>query len=423
MNKYNEILARNIDNVPQQVCGFSQTVAFSHYNHLSAQLPIDPKTGTLVNGGAEEQAIQAFKNIETIVKGINHIMSDIVRISIFTKNLNDLETAKKVFKTFFKNYVPTLSAVVVKNIPMNALVQVEAVMTCGEGTIPNAPQAGDLIKLVRNTDKLHKCDLCSHTVAFSHYNNITCQLPIDPKTGKLVSGGIKEQLKQTLRNIKTILESIDVPFDDIVKVNIYTKDLKYTKEISEIYTTFFPDSAIARTLGYFPALSIIEVVDIAQDALVQVETVVSHGDGTPPQNVEDRHNIVIKFNNTDKAPRNAISSQTVAFSHYNNISSQFPLDATNKLVSNDFEDQLKQCLENIKNIVESVSHKIDDVVKLNIFVKDINNTDLIAKVLKTYFSKAIPAGRVVEVANIEHNALVQVDAVVSNAEGTPPEHK
>lgn len=425
MNKFNEVLARDTKNVPKQVCGFSQTVAFSHYNHLSAQLPLDPANNKVVGGDIKEQTIQVFQNIKNIVEGINHEMDDIVRITIFTKNLDDAIVAKKVYKNFFTDYLPTLTTLIVKNIPMRALVQAEAVLTCGEGTIPKAPQAGDLIKLVSDTKDAPKCKCSSHSVAFSHYNNLTTQYPIDPKTNALVDGGIQAQVRQTLQNIKSILTSIDVPFDDIVKVNIYVKDLKYKKDIKEIYTTFFPDSAIARTIGYFPALSIVQVVDInCEGALVQMDATVSFGDGTPPQEIEDRHGIVIKFKNTNSAPRCAISSQSVAFSHYNHISAQLPIDAaTKKIVSEDFEKQVKKCLTNIKNIIKSTKHSIEDVVKLNIFVKDIKKIDLVTKVLKTFFTKKLPAGRIVEVAKIDSKALVQIDAIVANAEGTPPEIK
>ncbi len=415
MNKFNVVLARNIESVPKVIYDFSQTVAFSHYNYLSAQLPIEPSTGKLVQGGIQEQALQCFKNIEAIVMGINHIMSDIIRITIFTKSLKDVDAVKEVYKTFFTTYLPTMTIVVVKNIPMNSLVQVEAVMTCGEGTIPNAPQAGDLIKIARNTENAPICDFSSQTVAFSHYNNITTQLPIDLKTGKLVEGGIQDQVKQALRNIKNILESIDVPMDDIVKTTIFVKDLNLKNEVKEAYKTFFPDSAIARTVGYFPACSFIEVEEISLDSLVQIEVVVSHGDGTPPQQVEDRHGLVIKANNTDKAPKNCFSTQTVAFSHYNHISAQLPID-----INGDIKEQTLGCLENIKNIVESIEHKMDDIVKLNIFVKNLKDMDIASPIIKSFFSKTMPAGRVVEVSNIEKNALIQIEAVVSNAEGTPP---
>lgn len=425
MSKFNEVLARNTKDVAEGILGFNQTVAFSHYNNFTAQLPVDAK-GKLVSKNIKEQAKQCMENIEAIAKSIKHTLDDVVRLTVFLKHKKDFDDASDVIKTFYKkDYKPTVTMMVVKDLPLDADIQIEAVITCGEGTIPNAPQAGDLIKLARNTDLAPRNDYSTQTVAFSHYNHLSAQLPLDPKTNKLVGSGLKEQLNQSLRNVKNILESIDVPFDDIVKTNIYTTEVDEMDTIKEVYKTFFPDSAIARAVNYLPALAINKVEALPHGAKIQVEVVVSHGDGTPPQLVEDRHGIVIEANNTTKAPINELSTQSVAFSHYNNISEQFGIDAkTNKIVSKDIDEQLAQCLDNLKAIVESVDHEMDDVVRVNIFVKDINDISGFEKVLKKYFKKDLPAGRVIAVSDLGmKDALVKIDAIVSNAEGTPPTKK
>ncbi|HSQ88536.1 RidA family protein [Romboutsia sp.] len=419
-NTENAVLARNTENAPKSSL-YSQTVAFSHYNNLSAQLPIDPKSGELVAGGIKEQAEQCFKNIKAIVDSIDHAMSDVVRITVFVKNIKDIDAVDEVYKTFFTSYVPTRTIVAVAALPMDALVQVEALVSNGEGTIPNAPQAGDLIKLTNNTANAPTSTLSTQTVAFSHYNNISAQLPIDPKSGKLVTGGVKEQAGQCLKNIKAILESIDVPFDDIVKINIFLKNISDIEAVNEVYTTFFPDSAIARAVAYVPARTIVAASDLPMHALVQIEAVVSHGDGTPPQAVEDRHGIIINANNTENAPICPLSTQTVAFSHYNHISAQLPLDAkTNEIVAGDVKKQAGQCLKNLKAIVESIDHVMDDVVKVNIFLKNIADIDAVDEVYSTFFPGGVPARRTVGVSALPKDALIQIDAVVSNAEGTPP---
>ena len=171
----------------------------------------------LVTGGVKEQAAQCFNNIKAVLESIDHALTDVVKITLFLKNIMDLDAVDAVYKSFFPSYVPTRTTVAVAALPMGALVQVEALVTNGIGTIPNAPQAGDLVKLVNDTTKAPVSALSTQTVAFSHYNNISAQLPINPRTGIVVSGGVKEQAAQCLTNIKAILESMDVPFDDIVK--------------------------------------------------------------------------------------------------------------------------------------------------------------------------------------------------------------
>ncbi|WP_270942592.1 RidA family protein [Romboutsia lituseburensis] len=421
MNNYNAVLSRNSENVNKESLS-SQTVAFSHYNNLSAQLPIDSETGKLVAGGIKEQAEQCFKNIKSIVESIDHVMNDIVRITVFVKNIKDMDAVDEVYKAYFTNYVPTRTVVAVAALPMDALVQVEALVSNAEGTIPNAPQAGDIIKLTNNTANAPTSALSSQTVAFSHYNNISAQLPIDPKLGRIVANGVKDQTVQCLKNIKAILESIDVPFDDIVKINIFLKNISDTDAVNEVYTTFFPDSAIARAVAYMPARTIVEASALPMDALVQIEAVVSHGDGTPPQAIEDRHGLIIEANNTENAPISSLHTQTVAFSHYNHLSAQLPLDPkTGEMVAGGVKEQAEQCLKNIKAIIESVDHVMDDVVKVNVFLKNIEDIDAVNEVYATFFPGGVPARRIVGVSALPKDALVQIDVVVSNAEGTPPQ--
>ncbi len=421
MSGYNAVLPRNPGNAPKSIGPYSQTVAFSHYNNLSAQLPIDPTSGQMVAGGVKEQTRQCFENIKAIVEGIDHVMDDVVRITVFLRHISDIDAVDEVYAAFFPSYVPTRTTVAVAALPMDALVQIEALVSNGEGTIPDAPQAGDLIKVSSTTANAPTTALSTQAVAFSHYNNVSAQLPIDPHSGRIVDGGVKEQAGQCLKNIKAILESIDVPFDDIVKITIFLKNLSDIDVVNEVYTTFFPDSAIARAAAYVPARTTVAASALPMDALVQIEAVVSHGDGTPPQAVEDRHGIVIQANNTANAPESSLYTQTVAFSHYNHISGQLPLDPkTGAIVAGGVKEQAGQCLRNVKAILESIDHVMDDVVKVNIFLKDIADSDAVDEVYATFFPSGVPARRTVGVSALPKDALVQLEAVVSNAEGTPP---
>lgn len=420
MSGDNVVLARNTELAPQSPLQ-AQTAAFSHYNNFSAQLGIDPATGKLVEGGVAEQAVQCFENIEAVVESIDHVMNDVIRITIFVKDIRDMDAVDEVYRAFFPTYLPTRTVMAVAALPMDALVQVEALLTNGEGTIPNAPQAGDLVKYTNNTHNAPLCALSTQIVAFSHYSNVTAQLPIDPKSGQIVVGGVAEQAAQCLKNVKAILESIDVPIDDIVKVNIFLKNLSDAEAVNQVYTRFFPDSGIARAVGYLPARTVVEVVDLPLHALVQIEAVVSHGDGTPPQAVEDRHGLIVEANNTDAAPMSALSTQTVAFSHYNNISAQLGIDpATGKLVAGGVREQAEQCFKNIKAIIECVDHTLADAVKVNIFLTNVEDIDAVNEVYATYFPGASAARRVVGVGQLPLGAAVQIDAIFGNAEGTPP---
>ena len=418
MSDPNVVVARNTDKAPVSDL-YSQTVAFSHYNNLSAQLPIDPATGAIVAGGAAEQAEQCFKNIQAVVESIGHDMNDIIRVSIFLADIMDLNAVEKVQASFFPTYQPARTVAAVDALPQDALVFVEALVDNGEGT-QSVPQAGDLVKLTNNTHAAPYDAGSTQTVAFSHYNNITMQLPLDPGTGRPILGDVAAQTAQCLRNVKAILTSVDVPFDDIVKVTIFVKNLADASVVDEVYKTFFPDSGIARAVNYLPARTVVPVKDLPYHCDVAVEAVVSHGDGTPPQAIEDRHGLIIEACNTDAAPKCPLATQSVAFSHYNNISAQLPLDLSGKLIDGTVAEQTAQCLAYVKAIVESVDHAVEDIVKVNVYLADIADLAAMNEAYAAFFGDHKPARKVVGCGELPFGARVMIDAIAGNWEGTPP---
>ena len=418
MSDPNVVVARNTDKAPVSDL-YSQTVAFSHYNNLSAQLPIDPATGAIVAGGAAEQAEQCFKNIQAVVESIGHDMNDIIRVSIFLADIMDLNAVEKVQDSFFPTYQPARTVVAVDALPQGALVFIEALVDNGEGT-QSVPQAGDLVKLTNNTHAAPYDAGSTQTVAFSHYNNITMQLPLDPGTGRPILGDVAAQTAQCLRNVKAILTSVDVPFDDIVKVTIFVKNLADASVVDEVYKTFFPDSGIARAVNYLPARTVVPVKDLPYHCDVAVEAVVSHGDGTPPQAIEDRHGLIIEACNTDAAPKCPLATQSVAFSHYNNISAQLPLDLSGKLIDGTVAEQTAQCLAYVKAIIESVDHAVEDIVKVNVYLADIADLAAMNEAYVAFFGDHKPARKVVGCGELPFGARVMIDAIAGNWEGTPP---
>lgn len=418
MSDPNVVVARNTDKAPVSDL-YSQTVAFSHYNNLSAQLPIDPATGAIVAGGAAEQAEQCFKNLQAIVESIGHDMNDIIRVSIFLADIMDLNAVEKVQASFFPTYQPARTVAAVDALPQGALVFIEALVDNGEGT-QSVPQAGDLVKLTNNTHAAPYDAGSTQTVAFSHYNNITMQLPLDPGTGRPILGDVAAQTAQCLANVKAILTSVDVPFDDIVKVTIFVKNLADASVVDEVYKTFFPDSGIARAVNYLPARTVVPVKDLPYHCDVAVEAVVSHGDGTPPQAIEDRHGLIIEACNTDAAPKCPLATQSVAFSHYNNISAQLPLDLSGKLIDGTVAEQTAQCLAYVKAIVESVDHAVEDIVKVNVYLADIADLAAMNEAYAAFFGDHKPARKVVGCGELPFGARVMIDAIAGNWEGTPP---
>jgi 2-iminobutanoate/2-iminopropanoate deaminase len=76
---------------------------------------------------------------------------------------------------------------------------------------------------------------------------ISGQIPIDPRTSKIIKGGIEEQTIQVLENMKKILESIELTLTNVVKVSIFLSDLNLFQSFNKVYNKYFIDSPPART--------------------------------------------------------------------------------------------------------------------------------------------------------------------------------
>lgn len=95
------------------------------------------------------------------------------------------------------------------------------------------------------------------------------QLPIDPATGVFPEGGVKEQTRQSILNVKAILEEAGLALSNVVKTTVYLADMGDFAAMNEVYSQFFAQP--------FPARSAIAVKALPKGALVEVEVVAARG--------------------------------------------------------------------------------------------------------------------------------------------------
>lgn len=91
------------------------------------------------------------------------------------------------------------------------------------------------------------------------------QLPIDPETGKLLTGDIKAQAKMSLENVKAILESAGANMEDVVKVTVFVTDIKKFSDINEVYESYFSN--------HKPARSLVEVSNLPLGGEIEIEAI------------------------------------------------------------------------------------------------------------------------------------------------------
>lgn len=114
----------------------------------------------------------------------------------------------------------------------------------------------------------------------------------------------------------------------------------------------------------------------------------------------------------EKAPK-AVGpySQGIAFGDFVYTSGQLPLNPATDTMPEGIEAQAKQSLENVKAVLEAAGSGLDKVVKVTIFVKDLNDFSKVNAIYATYFEKDPPARSCVEVARIPKDALIEIEAV------------
>jgi reactive intermediate/imine deaminase len=106
-------------------------------------------------------------------------------------------------------------------------------------------------------------------------------------------------------------------------------------------------------------------------------------------------------------------SQAVKAGGFMYVSGQIPLAPESmEIVSDDFSVQVKQVLENLKSIIVDSDSKLSDVVKLNVYLKDLADFQSVNDAMSTVFDEPYPARAAVEVSRLPKDVLVEIDAVV-----------
>ena len=105
----------------------------------------------------------------------------------------------------------------------------------------------------------------SQAIQAGNFLFLSGQIPLDPKTGELVKGDIRQQTQRILENLKGVLESQKLGMEDVVKVTIFVKDIGNFNQVNEVYATYFPSSP--------PARSTVEVARLPRDADIEIEAI------------------------------------------------------------------------------------------------------------------------------------------------------
>jgi len=116
---------------PQAIGPYSQAVRSGNLIYTAGQLGINPETGNLVTGEVESETHQALANIKAILEAAGSSMENIIKTTVFLRDMNDFSLMNTVYAGFFVYNPPARSTVQVAVLPKNAAVEIEAIASIG----------------------------------------------------------------------------------------------------------------------------------------------------------------------------------------------------------------------------------------------------------------------------------------------------
>ena len=117
----------NTNKAPKAIGPYSQAIEANGLVITSGQLPIDHATGEFAPGGIKEQTRQSLTNAKAILEEAGISMANVMKTTVFLSDMNNFAAMNEVYAEFFSEPFPARSAIAVKTLPKNALVEVECI--------------------------------------------------------------------------------------------------------------------------------------------------------------------------------------------------------------------------------------------------------------------------------------------------------
>jgi len=114
-------------NAPAAIGPYSQAIEVNGTLYISGQVPIDPSTGKIVEGGITDQTRQVMKNIGAILEAAGYFYSDVVKSTCLLSNMADFKAMNEVYGACYSENPPARAAFAVKDLPLGAMIEIETV--------------------------------------------------------------------------------------------------------------------------------------------------------------------------------------------------------------------------------------------------------------------------------------------------------
>jgi len=119
------------DKAPAAIGPYSQAIKTGNFVYTSGQIPMNSATGVMVDSDIKAAAKQSLENVKAVLAAAGATLDDVVKTTVFLKDLNDFKAANEVYTEYFGNNPPARSCVQAAKLPLDSLIEIEAIAVVG----------------------------------------------------------------------------------------------------------------------------------------------------------------------------------------------------------------------------------------------------------------------------------------------------
>lgn len=370
----------NTDKAPVPIGTSSQAVKANGLLFLSGQLPIDPVSGKVVEGGIVEQTRRVMNNLQAVLAQAGLSFADVVKCNVYLRDMSDFGAMNQVYSGYFSSLPPAVALEGMSSLPQDALIEIELVASYnGKNPITLATTNKSFMPL-------------SPAVKADGLLFLSGQLPIDPATGDMVTGDISAQTKQTMKNAADILKAGGLQIGDVIKSNAYLGEFKDMAGFNKAYAQHFKQD--------YPTRCVAEAGPLPYGVGMTLEMVATYSDKAVVNPTPGK-----STNPNPLSP--AIRTNKFLF-----LSGQIPRDLfTGKVEIGAIEAQTAQSMKSLQATLAADGLTFADVAKTTIYLTNMDDYEAINNVYSQYFPSNPPALTVIGVSKMNSAVSVEIEMV------------
>jgi 2-iminobutanoate/2-iminopropanoate deaminase len=122
------------DKAPKAIGPYAQAIVANGFVYTAGQIPLDPQTGNIIEGGIKEQTRRVIENLKAVLEASGASMNQVVKATVFLKNIGDFAAMNEVYAEYLGDSKPARSTVAVAELPRNALIEIDLVALSQKGS-------------------------------------------------------------------------------------------------------------------------------------------------------------------------------------------------------------------------------------------------------------------------------------------------